>query len=232
MDMVEHSILAPGIVDTRVIPNGVDISLFRPGDRRAARASLGLPPDTPLLLTTGIALGRNDWKDVATLRASLLDLAQAWPGTSATLVVLGTEEGDVPLPGALDVRFAGFEQDPATVAEYYRAADIYVHASRADTFPLSVLEALASGTPVIASSVGGIPEQIEDGQHGFLVPPGDHRRLAAAIARLLDDEDARTRMASEGLHRAQERFDLERQVAAYVDWYGALLEEERHTVAA
>jgi glycosyltransferase involved in cell wall biosynthesis len=232
MDMVEHSILAPGIVDTRVIPNGVDISLFRPGDRRAARASLGLPPDTPLLLTTGIALGRNDWKDVATLRASLLDLAQAWPGTSATLVVLGTEEGDVPLPGALDVRFAGFEQDPATVAEYYRAADIYVHASRADTFPLAVLEALASGTPVIASSVGGIPEQIEDGQHGFLVPPGDHRRLAAAIARLLDDEDARTRMASEGLHRAQERFDLERQVAAYVDWYGALLEEERHTVAA
>jgi glycosyltransferase involved in cell wall biosynthesis len=232
MDMVEHSILSPGIVDARVIPNGVDISRFRPGDRRAARASLGLPSDTPLLLTTGIALGRNDWKDVAALTASLVDLAEMRPATPATLVVLGTEEGEVPLAGALDVRFAGLEPDPGTVADYYRAADVYVHPSRADTFPLAVLEALASGTPVVASSVGGIPEQVEDGRHGFLVPPGDHRNLAAAIARLLDDEEARARMSSEGRRRALECFDLERQVDAYLDWYEMLLEEERHKVAA
>ncbi len=232
MDMVENSILAPGIVEARVIPNGVDVSLFRPGDSRAARAGLGLPRDARLLLTTGIALGRNDWKDVATLRASLLDLAQTRPEIPTTLVVLGTEEGDVDIAGALDVRFAGLEQDPAIVAEYYRAADVYVHASRADTFPLAVLEALASGTPVVASSVGGIPEQIENGRQGFLVPPGDQRSLAAAIARLLDDEGARARMASEGLHRARERFTLERQVDVYVDWYRTLLEEERHKAAA
>ena len=232
MDMVEHSILAPEIVDARVIPNGVDVSLFRPGDKRAARAFLGLPPDSPLLLTTGIALGRNDWKDVATLRASLLDLAEARPGMSTTLVVLGTEDGDVALAGPTDVRFAGFEPDPGTVADYYRAADVYVHPSRADTFPLAVLEALASGTPVVASSVGGIPEQIEDGRHGFLVRPGDHRNLAAAIARLLDDEEARARMSSEGRRRAHGCFDLERQVDTYLDWYGALLEEEWHKVAA
>ena len=65
---------------------------------------------------------------------------------------------------------------------YYQAADIYIHAAKADTFPNVVLEALACGLPVVATAVGGIPEQIDHERTGFLVPPGDAAGMAEARA--------------------------------------------------
>jgi glycosyltransferase involved in cell wall biosynthesis len=108
-----------------------------------------------------------------------------------------------------------FEQDPARVAEHYRAADVYVHAARADTFPTTVLEALACGTPVVASSVGGIPEQVRSlravearpamcvaaAAHdiaeatGFLVPPADAAAMADAVRVLLAQPAIRARLS-------------------------------------
>jgi glycosyltransferase involved in cell wall biosynthesis len=232
MQKVERSMLAPGITEARVIPNGVDTSVFHPGDRRAARASLGLPPENRLLLTTSIALGRNSWKDFATLRAALRTLAETPSRAPVHVVVLGTEPGEeLPEPG-VEFRFVGFEPDPAAVAAYYRAADVYVHSTRADTFPLAVLEALASATPVVASSVGGIPEQVEDGVHGFLVPAGDPRGFAAAVDPLLADESLRARQGEAGARLVRQRFDLERQVDAYLDWYAELVDARPQKAAA
>lgn len=110
------------------------------------------------------------------------------------------------------------------VASYYQAADVYVHAARADTFPNTVLEALACGTPVEATAVGGIPEQIEDGRTGLLVPAGDAEGMAQAICALLCDEELRTHMSRRPADAGRGRFDPRRQVDAHLAWYREILD--------
>ena len=86
------------------------------------------------------------------------------------------------------------------------------------------LEALACGTPVVATSAGGVPEQVEDGRTGFLVPPGDVEAMAAAVKKLLRDETVRRGLAKNALEDICHRFDLNRQVEDYLDWYYEILE--------
>ncbi|HST24910.1 MAG TPA: glycosyltransferase [Gaiellaceae bacterium] len=192
MDMVERSVLAPAVMRREVIPNGIDLDVFSPADRREPRA-------VPVVMFAAQGGRANEFKDFATLEAAL-QLLQ----TPVELVALG----DPPVP-------------PADVAGWLRKADLYVHPSRADTFPSGVLEALACGTPVIASRVGGIPEQLTD-ETGLLVEPGDPAALAAAIESLLADPARRASMGAAGAADARAHFSLDRQVAAYTALYAEL----------
>jgi glycosyltransferase involved in cell wall biosynthesis len=117
------------------------------------------------------------------------------------------------------------------VANYYRAADAYLHAAKADTFPSVVLEALACGTPVVATAVGGIPEQVRLGETGELTPGGDAQAMGEAVVRLLNDETMRRRMGERAADDAAARFSLDRQVRAYLDWFACIVECERSTRA-
>jgi glycosyltransferase involved in cell wall biosynthesis len=222
MRRVEESILAPAIDESRVIPNGIDLSVFRPADRHAARAALGLPPDAPVLVATGIEAARSAWKDLRVLREAVRRLAEHWAGPPIHLLVLGATAPNEQHVGAA-IRFVPYRRDPREVATYLQAADVYVHAARADTYPLAVLEAMACGTPVVASAVGGIPEQVDDGRSGFLVPVGDAAALAACLQMVLSDESLRSRLGVRAAERAQRSFDFERQVDAYLDWYTELV---------
>jgi glycosyltransferase involved in cell wall biosynthesis len=122
------------------------------------------------------------------------------------------------------------------VARCYQAADVYAHAARTDTFPNSVLEALACGTAVVATAVGGIPEQVKglrgvpgaaadvsrygaEAATGILVPPGDAGALAAGIECLLRDDLLCQRLSGNAGRDARQRFDLERQVDDHLRWY-------------
>jgi glycosyltransferase involved in cell wall biosynthesis len=118
------------------------------------------------------------------------------------------------------VDLAGARTD---VAELLAASDLFVLSSRSEGLPLSVLEAMAAGLPVVASSVGGIPELVLEGETGFLVPPGDPQRLAGAIERLLDDPPLRRRLGAAGRTRVQERFNLASSRQAHLDLYASLL---------
>jgi glycosyltransferase involved in cell wall biosynthesis len=109
------------------------------------------------------------------------------------------------------------------MALYYQAADVYFHPSRADTAPFSVLEAMASGLPVVATSVGGIPEQVEDGRSGFLVPAGDTMAMAERLGVLLSNPEACEEMGNAGRVRVLERFDFERQAGDFLDWMRLLI---------
>jgi glycosyltransferase involved in cell wall biosynthesis len=91
--------------------------------------------------------------------------------------------------------------------------DVFVLTSRSEAFPLVTLEAMAAGVPVIATSVGGVPEQIEHLRNGVLVPPEDHEAVASWIVRLHDDPDLRRRLAEEGRRRVDDEFTLSRQAA-------------------
>ena len=224
MRKVEQSILAPGIVDARVIPNGVDLSIFHPASQESARSLLGIPPDAPVILFNAKSMQRNVWKDYDTVRSVTALVASRLPSVRVLVMAYEKDVSFEPNKRA-SVQFLPPERDPRRVAQYYQAADIYVHATPADNFPLGVLEAMACGIPVVASKVGGIPEQIEDGSTGFLVPPGDAMAMAEAIERLLADDQLRRGFSTRASTVASDRFDIDRQVDAYLDWYHRILED-------
>jgi glycosyltransferase involved in cell wall biosynthesis len=98
-----------------------------------------------------------------------------------------------------------------------------VLSSRSEGLPLSILEAMASGLPVVASSVGGVPEVVVDEETGLLVPPGDPGRLAAAIERLLADPALCRRLGQAGRMRVAEHFDLASVQRVHLDLYCRVL---------
>jgi sugar transferase (PEP-CTERM/EpsH1 system associated) len=120
------------------------------------------------------------------------------------------------------VLFLGIRDD---VPRLLAAADLFVLSSDYEGVPLSVLEAMAAGKPVVATAVGGVPELVEDGVTGVLVPPRNPEALAKGILRLAKDADLRRRMGKAARERALERFDISRTAREYEALYLKLLEK-------
>ena len=201
----------------RLIRNGVDTSRFAPGGRRAARAALELDQRRRIILVSGNHLRTNPWKGFAWLVETARRLGGMRKIPPTDFLCVG-DEGEALHFGAVRVVFAGFVKDPDRMPVYYRAADAYFHPSRADTAPFSVLEAMASGLPVAATSVGGIPEQVEDGHSGFLAAPGDAEILAARLGQLLGSPAQCEAMGKRGRARAVRLFDFQRQAVEFIEW--------------
>lgn len=218
MDRARQSILAPAVRGSRVIPNGVDLDVFRPYDKREARLALDLPVSAKILSFVADGARHNRYKDWRTQAAALDLLAARGRGDDLLFLAVGGDSASSHV-GPIEVRHVPYATDPRRLALYYQAADVYIHAARAETFPLVVLEALACGTPVIASRVGGIPEIIRDGRTGLLVEASHAAELADAIEQLLADPARAAEMGANGACDARERFGLERHVAAYLDFY-------------
>jgi glycosyltransferase involved in cell wall biosynthesis len=219
--VLERSILAPAIVELRLIPNGVDLEVFRPGGAAEARRRLGIAVEDAVIVFAAVGGQASRFKDYPTFVHAVRRLGPALP-RPVTAFVLGSSKPHVRAwPGATLVDVPAVE--PAVIAQYLRAADVYVHAAHAETFPLAVLEALACGTPVVATAVGGIPEQVSAAS-GILVPPRDAEALAAAVERLLRDPAVRAGMSAEAARDAAARFGRSRQAEAYLDWFRELAE--------
>ena len=221
MGKVEKSILAPAVQDVRVVPNGVNLAEFGPGDAGAARHKLGLSQDAVVLLAVGTAVRRNVWKDYQALREAARIIADGIRDRPVILLVLGDASPGEAV-GAAEVVFVPYTNDPSVVTGCYRAADVLLHAARVDTFPSAVLEAMACGTPVVATAVGGVVEQIVDGETGFLVPPADPGALAARALHLLTNATLRHAVAAGAVRDVRARFSLEMQVNSYLNWYETL----------
>lgn len=152
-----------------VLSMGIDETRFAIVGRSEARERLGLNGAGRIVLFVG--RGTRD-KGVDVLDRALAEVA-------ADCIAIGP-------PGRGErIRFAGHVA-PADVPLWLAAADVFCLPSRSEGMPVSVMEALAAGRPVVATSVGGIPQQIEDGVNGFLVPPGDPPALAEALRDALD----------------------------------------------
>ena len=198
----------------RVIHNGVDIVAFAPpryesgsGERVIHVARLNLIKDQPTLL-----------------RAARL-VADAAPAFQLDLVGDGPERGalqklrdDLGLEGR--VHFLGERGD---VAALLGAADVFVLSSIGEGLSLTLLEAMASGLPVVATRVGGNAEVVVQGRTGLLVPPGSPSELADAILSLFRDPERARRMGEAGRRRVEEAFNLRRVAAAYEGLYRELL---------
>lgn len=222
MDRVQQSILAPAIADAKVIHNGIDLDIFHPADPRAARAALNLPLDARILLFAANHIRSNPFRDFATMQEALRRVAHNWQGPPLLFVALGEDLPEEKIASAT-LRFVPFQKDERAVARYYQAADLYVHGTRADTFPTTVLEALACGKPVVASRVGGIPEQVNENQTGHLVPIGDPAAMASALLSLLTNDPKRQSMSDAAAQTAKDRFNRTRQIDQTLAWYQAVV---------
>jgi glycosyltransferase involved in cell wall biosynthesis len=222
MEKVKQSMLAPAVIEDRVIPNGMDLSVFYPADKQAVRTELGIPPDVRVLLFSAAKAQKSVWKDYQTMRSAVELLVNHIQDQSLLFIALGEDSVGKQI-GRADINFVPYQKDPALVARYYQAADVYIHAAKADTFPNAVLEALASGTPVVATAVGGIPEQVDDGVTGFLVPPGNFKEMATAIQKLLQDNTLHRQMSVQADETARRRFDANRMAEEYLEWYQKIL---------
>ena len=192
---------------TVVIPNAIDVE-------RAPRARLH--GDPPRIVTVGRLAAP---KDPLTLVRALPALG----GRPYSLAFVGGGRDQPHVEEELRARgltervaLLGDRDDvPALLA----GADVFVLASRSEGAPLSILEAMAAGLPVVASDVGGVAELVADGETGVLVPAGEPDALARALARLLDDGALRERMGAAGRARARDRFDLAELRAAHLELY-------------
>jgi glycosyltransferase involved in cell wall biosynthesis len=210
-----------GVVSTdrsEVVHNGIDGGAFCPdaADRERVRAQYGVG-DRFVWLTVGRFFEMKDYPNL--LRA----FARA-AGADAALWIVGHGEGEAATRrlaadlGIEDrVRFLGTVDD---VAPVMRAADGFVLASRWEGFPMVLLEAGATGCPVVATRVGGVPELVDEGRTGLLVPPED----ATALARAMDDvtgmdPESRRRMGAAGRKRTLEQFGIEAVADRWVDIY-------------
>jgi glycosyltransferase involved in cell wall biosynthesis len=233
MDRAQASALAGGAVGWQVIPNGVDLRVFRAGDQAEARAQLGLPAEPVILLFTANRARRNVFKDWETVSAAA-ERAAAASDRPVLCIALGDDGPTVAIPNG-ELRFEPFRTDQAEVAAFYRAADLYLHAARAENLPTTILEALATGLPVVATAVGGIHEEVHslagtpgawageafdaDQATGVLVDPGDAEGMGRAIGALLADPDLRATLGRNAARDAAARFDVERQLDVTVRWY-------------
>lgn len=120
----------------------------------------------------------------------------------------------------------------AELISEYQAADVFVLPSHAEGFPNAVLEAMASGLPVIAASVGGVPEMIDSGVNGLLVPPKDVARLAAALKELAEDPAARERIGQAARATVLDRFTVNHSLASYMNVFRQLESAATKRVAA
>lgn len=192
----------------RVVNNGVDLATFRPlADRAVARMRLSLAPGRPTVIVVGVT-----WSDPnkggADAARALAAAAIAAPQLQVIVVGDGAESlrdavrrawtaaaaprtpRAAPLCSLLDDRSwrcIPFVSDRAVLAELYGAADVCLFPSRGENYPLTVLESLACGAPVVAYDVGGVPEQVDDGRTGRIVADGDAAALGAALGALLSD---------------------------------------------
>jgi glycosyltransferase involved in cell wall biosynthesis len=223
MDRAQSSVLAPGVVSARVIPNGVDQSSYKPASKSAAREALGIPQGASVLLFVAAGNRSNPWKDYDTLDGAAQILARRLHPGKLVLMVPGADHPSVNLLG-VEVKPVPWTDDPASLATYYQAADLYLHAAHAENFPNVILEALSCGLPVVGTDVGGIPEQIQDGVNGFVVPKSDPQAMADRAIELLSDKSKLNLFSESAASSARGKYSLERMGNEYLDWFHELLE--------
>ncbi len=218
-----------------VVRTGIDLDRFRmdPEGGRRVRRELGIAPGVPVI---GIVARFNPGKGHDVLLRAMALVAGSHPDARCVLV------GDALFGGELEwktrmralagdlglgdrVVFAGWRDDVPAVLS---ALDILVHPpTTPDSLPGAVLEAMAVGRPVVAAAIGGLPEIVEEGVTGYLVPPGNAGALASTLRGLLGDPAARSTMGAAGRRRVAREFPRERFGQAMQELY-----ERIHRAAA
>lgn len=209
--------------DVRLIPYGIDTELFCPADKQGVRSKLGLPMEQKIVMFAAHG-GLNDGRKGGKF---LIEGLQQLHGYYPELVLLTIGASDSALGKNLPVKHIAlpFINEKEKMADYYRAADIFVAPSLAENVGLTIIEASACGTPVVAFATGGIPEVLTHQETGYLAARRSSDELARGMRYFLDHEDLRQRVGKAARENVLAWYGEQRMV----DEYTALYEEIQRT---
>jgi sugar transferase (PEP-CTERM/EpsH1 system associated) len=234
VDLADWLVQAIGVSAERVtqVYNGVDIQRFHP--RTGPGVSLGPEGFAPQGAVVIGTVGRMQAvKDQLTLVRAFLHLLQTNSKARAylRLVMVGDgplrEESQTLLRAARAENLAWLPGERADIPEIMQAMDLFVLPSLAEGVSNTILEAMASGLPVVATRVGGNPELVVGGETGMLVPPANPVAMAEAMNGYLADPEKRVHHGRAGRRRVEERFSMEAMVNGYLAVYDAVLKKDR-----
>lgn len=193
----------------------------------------GAPPDTCLRTRAEIIIGTAgrlvELKGLKYLLSSAATLQREFPGLRVEIAGSGPQREKLEQTAARlglsgQVSFLGWVDDLGSVLPRW---DAFVMPSLEEGFPIAALDAMAAGLPVVASSVGGVPELIEDGKTGWLVPPGDAQALVSRLRHLLCDPEGRLSIGAAAQARVRENFNLAQMTENFANLYDELLDDSR-----
>ncbi|MBI3999974.1 MAG: GT4 family glycosyltransferase PelF [Candidatus Omnitrophica bacterium] len=208
---------------SRVIHNGIDVAHFqKPLEIESVRKSLGLNHQEKVIGIVGRLVPEKAHVDfveaIQLLSEEQKDILGLIVGEGELLELL---KGQVEETGLQKhILFAGFRSDLATL---YKAMDVLVLCSLREGFPLTILEGMAAGVPIVATSVGGVGELIKDREDGVLVPPGNPAALAQAISNVLSDHELKRRIVQAAQEKVQKYFSVEKMVKDHERLYAEVL---------
>lgn len=194
-----------------VIPNSADTDVFRPRDQLGARALLDVPRNARVLLYVAQPVSRVE-KGFAYLAEALQKMSDR-----RDLLLLVAGSGKLPAEVPIQCVQLGRIRDERLLSLVYSAADVFVMPSLEETFGMTAVEAMATGTPVVAFATGGIAETVRHGVTGLHVPTGSSGALCDSIEALLSDSSARARMAENGRRIAVEEYSMPVIAKRYAD---------------
>jgi glycosyltransferase involved in cell wall biosynthesis len=214
---VTQSILSPAIRSITVIPNGVDQNIFTPAEKMKARKELNLPEKDFVISFSCNSPSHNPWKNYKLVEKVVQILAKSPKIKHITFLIMG-EGGEPKSYNHIRLKKLGWLQEKQKVAFVYQASDIYLHPTNADSYPNVILEAMSCGTPVVASDVGGIPEQITDQVDGRILP-NRAEVFASAINEIILNDEKCHNFAKQSLSKARKLFSQSDMISKYHDWY-------------
>jgi glycosyltransferase involved in cell wall biosynthesis len=214
-----------GVPDSRIykIPNFVNLARFKPATaevRAALRSKFSVPNGQVVFLFLGRLVQRKG-ADV---------LLNAWRELPGVLWIVGDGPERQSLEQQardLNLKHVFFHGKTSTPLDFFQAADVFVLPSRIEGLPCVTLEAMSCGLPCIASSIGGVVEQIAHEKQGLLVPPDRPAALAQAIGRMVDDQPSRAQWGKQALEMVREKYDLLIAAKRYHRIYSDLVKGER-----
>lgn len=215
-ELVRGSLFDPGAHDVRVIPNGIDLVRYAPGDRAAARRRLGLPDEGLGILLGSVSLAEQRKGTAEAARAVGLAAARLTAaGLGPVPLVVTYGSGAVEIPGVTCRHLGPLDEEGVLAAAH--ACHIHLAMAREDNLPNTVMEALACGLPVIATRTGGHPEMITDGVEGWLVGVDDAAAAAAVIVALVTEPARVSAAAAAARRRAETDWDCRAQARRYLE---------------
>jgi glycosyltransferase involved in cell wall biosynthesis len=201
------------------IPNGIDSQAFaREREGAAKRRELGISPTAPVI---GVAVRLTEQKGLTYLLQAMPEILAAHPDTVLVIagdgILAGSLREEAAARGVADsVRFIGPRRD---IPELLGMFDVYALPSEWEGLPMIILEAMASGCPIVASDVGGLRMAVREGENGCLIAPRDVRALAHRLISLIGDPRRRREFGDAGRRYFRERFSAEAMAAAYARLY-------------
>lgn len=199
-------------IHVEVIPHGLDLQQYKPVPRQLARDLLNLPQDKFLALFGAMRATSDRRKGFHLLQPMLKSLSQSGWQDKLELIVFGASLPSNPPEFGLKSHYLGKLTDDISMALVYSAADVFIAPSVQDVGPMTVMEAIACGTPCVAFDIGGIPDMIQHQRNGYLARPYEIDDFAQGVVWVLENPDRYEQLSVAVRRKAEQEFSVELQV--------------------